>query len=179
MIDLVLRVPLQFIPVAREIVGECPGIELVDDTADELDRLTDIDALVLGDRMGVEYFLAKPPRTLVEIVVDPAADVRVKLYEATVSPANVPGAQLHTAASWIVIIGHKAGLTKGGVKVKDSSFALNDIERLLFRNALDVIERQNTTGAQPPIGRLALIVDDAYLPRVLRAYDEYRGQQEV
>jgi hypothetical protein len=183
MIELILQASAQHASVLRTMARERQGIEVVSIGLPDLYRRVDVDALVLGDHLAVEYFLAQRPRSLGWVVVDIATDMRVLIYEATITQANLPGARLPVAAAWIIVIPLFAPPCLAGdgdpaaVQIAEqgrTSISFEEAEYPLFLNALEVMERHNVAGKRPMIHRAAIMVDPVRMPSVLRAYDTYR-----
>lgn len=183
MIELILQVDSSEAVHVRAIVGSHEGIEVAAMSLAELYQRPDVDALILGDHLAVEYFLAQPPRTVAEVILDGSNRTRVFVYEATITRANHPAASIHVAASWIVVFPLYAAPSAAAQGV-DSAPELTTIrsrdvemhiaEYPLILNALEVMARQNAAGITPRIHRAALMADVTRTPSVLRAYNIYR-----
>ena len=184
MIELVLRTDAENEGILREMADDRPGIEVVGITLPDLYRRADVDTLVLGDHLACEYHMAQSPRTLGWVVVDSTSDIRRLVYAATITPANLPGAALRVAASWIVVIPLFAASNLAGEgepaavqmaeRGRRASIPLEVVQYPLYLNAFEVMEQHNAAGKQPAIHRAAIMVDRVIIPSVLRAHDIYR-----
>jgi hypothetical protein len=186
MIELILQVMnAEDEQLVREAVGDRAGIEVAGPGTPALYERADLDALILGEHIAVEYFLARPPRMPGEVVVDMSTDSRMPVYEATISPANDPHAQLKAPASWVVVFPNLnlSGIRKdaaaksalsGGLRTPQARAVLDRLWSVQLLNVLEIMEGHNSARTQPRIRRAAIQIDPTLMSGLLWAYDTYR-----
>lgn len=161
LIELVLQVNDEAdLQIVRELIGSRTQVSVGEGDVQYLRKRHDVDAIILGEHLAVEYYLAKYPRLMSEVVIDRGANQRVHVREATISSGSNPKAQLHAAAAWIVVCPDPCGAAQ-------------------ILNVFEVMEQHNATGIHTAIRRAGVLVDARMAKWYLAAYDIYWNRAQA